>query len=306
MITRRAFIAAAAAAGAAGLAAPRLWAGARVDLGGARLDAVSDGHLVLPADFLYGDAPQDEIGPILQAHGLSASGEVKRDCNLTLLRDGERTVLFDAGSGAGFMPTAGRLFEGLDALGVDPSEVTHVIFTHGHPDHLWGVLDDFGDLAFPEAAHLFPRPEWNRWMAPGALEAAPEARKAFVAGARNRLPEIEDRTELFDPGKEILPGILAVASHGHTAGHTSFEVRSGGESLMIVGDAIANAHVAFRRPDLAYGVDEDPDRAAATRAALLDRLAGEGMPMLGFHFPFPGIGRAERAEGAYRFVPADG
>lgn len=305
MQTRREFFVAAAAA-AAGMGAARVRAAARLALGEMRIDAVSDGALVLPADMLFEDAPREEIAPILARHGVPAQGEIRRDCNLTLMRDGSRTVLFDAGAGRNFMPGAGKLLDALWDMDVDPAAVTHVVFTHGHPDHLWGARDDFGDLTFPEAVHLFPRAEHERWTAEGALEAAPEARKAFVAGARTRLETIAPRLELFEAGAEVLPGVEAVATHGHTAGHVSFALHGGGGSLMIVGDALANAHVAFARPDLPAGMDEDPGLAARTRARLLDRLAGEGTAMLGFHLPFPGLGRVERKGRGYAFAPEEG
>ncbi|MGM0586715.1 MAG: MBL fold metallo-hydrolase [Pseudomonadota bacterium] len=305
MITRRRFIVT-AAAGAAGLsAAGRLWAATGLDLGGGvRIDTVSDGHLVLPREFMFGESPSPEVAAILERHGVEGD-MIERPCNLTLLRDGERTVLFDAGSGPTFMESAGRIAEGLSAIGVDPSDVTDVVFTHGHPDHLWGVQDDFGDLAFPEAAHYFPRPEWDYWMQEGLLDDTPEARKSFVVGAQNRLPEIEDVTELFDAGQEVLPGVMAHATHGHTQGHMSFEIRRGSESVMVVGDALADGHLAFEMPQAPAGADHEPERAAATRAKLLDQLATDQMTLIGFHLAEPGVGRAERKGDAYRFVHAE-
>ncbi len=113
---------------------------------------------------------------------------------------------------------------------------------------------------------------------------------------------LEDRTELFDAGDEVLPGIAAMASFGHTPGHMSFELRNGSATAMIIGDAINNHHVAFARPDWPSGADQDQEVAASTRASLLDRLASEQMLAIGFHLPNGGMGRVERSEGAYRFV----
>ena len=306
MVTRRRFLTT-AAAGVLGLAGVRrVWANTALDLGGVRIDVVSDGHLVLPANFLFEGLPADEVRPILERYGVPAEGEVERPCNLTLLRDGERTILFDAGSGGNFMPSAGKIDEALAALDLDPSEITHVVFTHGHPDHLWGVLDDFGDLMFAEAAHLIGRKERDYWMAPETLETIEEERKAFVVGAQNRLPEIEGVAELFDAGQEILPGVRARETYGHTPGHVSFEIAGGdGRSVLVVGDAIANRHLAFERPDLPSGTDHQPEIAAATRKALLEELAETQMPLIGFHLPYPGIGRAERSGETYVFVPEE-
>ncbi len=301
MLTRRRLIVG-ATAGAAFMATGRLWAATTVAFGGTRIDAVSDGALVLPADFVYGALPAEALA-IVEQHGTTGA-DIRRDCNLTLLRDGERTVLFDAGAGPGFMPSTGELIAALAAIGVDPAEVTHVVFTHGHPDHLWGVLDDFDEPAFVNAAYLIGRKEWDHWMAPGTLDATPEDRKSFVVGAQRRLPAIEDRTGFFDDGAEVLPGIFARATHGHTEGHMSFVIERDGESLMVVGDVLVDPHLAFERPDLPGSTDHDPGMAAATRIALLDQLATDRMPFLGYHLPYPGIGRAERVGDAYRYVPA--
>ncbi len=302
MLTRRRMIVALAGGAGAALWTPgaRLWAATTVEMGGVRIDAVSDGALILPTDYLYGAVPQEARAVLTEA---GISGEtVRRDCNLTLLRDGDRTVLFDAGSGSGFMPSAGDLLDALAALEVAPADVTDVVFTHGHPDHLWGVLDDFDDLTFPEAAHFISRTEWDYWLDPETLDATPEARKAFVAGAQRRLPLIEDRVRFFEDGDEILPGVTARATPGHTAGHTSFLITQGEERLLVVGDALLDDHLAFVYPDISGPSDHDPGLAATTRRALLNDLASSGMPLLGFHLPYPGIGMAERVGDAFRFV----
>lgn len=179
------------------------------------------------------------------------------------------------------------------------------MFTHAHPDHIWGLLDDFGDPQFPEATYMMGRAEWDYWWDPETVDRIGEARQVFAVGAKRRMEVIEDTVEFFEDGTEILPGIAAVASFGHTPGHMSFEIRNGGDAAMVVGDAIGNHHVAFARPDWPSGSDQDPQAAIKTRLRLLDRLASERMQMIGFHLPGGGMGRVERAADAYRFVRSD-
>lgn len=274
---------------------------ASISLGGVDVTTVSDGNLNLPGDFAFGHLPQDELAPILEKHGISRD-EVMPPCNVTLMRDDARTILFDAGSGSGFMPNAGELLDTLEALGVAPEEITHVVFTHAHPDHLWGVLDDFDDPLFSEAEYLMGQTEWDYWMNPNTVDTIGESRAAFAVGAQRRMEVIADRVSFFTDGQEVLPGVMAHASFGHTPGHMSFEIRSGGDAVMVVGDAIGNAHVAFERPDWPSGSDQDQETGAATRQRLLDMLAADQMKMIGFHLPGGGIGRVERSDGAYRFV----
>ena len=275
---------------------------AEISLGSATITTVSDGTLTLPGSFIFEPMPKDELAPILSEHGVSAE-QLTPECNLALYRDGTNTVLFDVGSGPDFMPTAGSVLESLDAAGLAPEDITHVVFTHAHPDHIWGLIDDFDEPVFYEAAYLMGRGEWDYWWNPETVDTIGDARAAFAVGAKRRMDFIEDSVEFFDAGDEILPGIAAVASHGHTPGHMSFEVRSGNENAMIVGDAIGNHHVAFARPEWPSGSDQDAETAIVSRQMLLDRLASEQSRLVGFHLPGGGIGRAEKSGDGYRFVP---
>ena len=130
-----------------------------------------------------------------------------------------------------------------------------------------------------------------------------DARAAFAVGAKRRMEAIEDSVVLFDDGDEILSGIAALASYGHTPGHMSFELRSGNSAALVVGDAIGNHHLAFDRPDWQAGADQDGATAVASRRMLFDRLTTEDLALVGFHLPKGGIGRAEVSGDGYRFVP---
>jgi glyoxylase-like metal-dependent hydrolase (beta-lactamase superfamily II) len=273
---------------------------ADLQIGTGLLTTVSDGSLVLPGSFIFEPMPKDELAPILTEYSLS-SERLTPECNLALYREGERTVLFDVGSGPDFMPTAGTIVESLDALGLAPEDVTHVLFTHAHPDHIWGLLDEFDEPLFHEATYMMGRAEWDYWWDPDTVNTIGDARAAFAVGAKRRMEAIEDAVELFDDGDEVLPGIAALATPGHTPGHMAFEIRHGNTAALVAGDAIGNHHVAFRKPDWHSGSDQIPDQAAATRTMLFDRLTAEDLSLIGFHLPSGGMGRAVRHDGAYRF-----
>ncbi|MDF1620630.1 MBL fold metallo-hydrolase [Pseudothioclava nitratireducens] len=297
--TRRTFMRTALATGIAGALPLRGFAAQTMTLGGATLETVSDGNLVLPMNFVT-----DHEGALEKMASLGVTGDqVTPPCNVTLYRDGTNTVLFDVGAGPDFMPTAGKLLDTLDAMGVSPDEITHVVFTHGHPDHLWGVLDDFDDPLFANATHMMGKDEFDYWINPETVNTIDEGRQSFAAGALRRLQAMEDQIETFGADQEILPGIKSHASYGHTPGHMAFELRQGNDAVMIVGDAIGNHHLAFAAPDWVSGSDQNPDLGIETRMALLAYLADQQMPMVGFHLPEGGIGRVERADGVFRFVP---
>ena len=274
----------------------------RQDWAGGELILLSDGHLQLPQSSLYPESvDQTAMDQLLQSNGITP-GVQQPDCNITLWQHEARSVLFDVGAGSQFMPSAGELVNSLDEAGIDPADITDVVFTHAHPDHLWGLLDDFDDLLFPDAQYHMHEREWNYWLADDTLGKTPEARKSFVAGAQNRLPLIQDNIRLFQWGEELLPGIEAVDTHGHTPGHTSFMLHDGSDSLMVVGDALLNAVISFQQPSWASGADQNPDEGVATRLKLLDRLASEQTRIVGFHLPQPGLGTVERSGQYYRFA----
>jgi glyoxylase-like metal-dependent hydrolase (beta-lactamase superfamily II) len=282
------------------------WASNQLEFGTMQLQTFSDGFLTLPGDLIFGSMPKDELVPILTRHGLTLGEPRHSVLNVTLLRDGDNLILFDTGSGPAFQQSAGELGAALEAAGIAPEDVTHVIFTHAHPDHIWGVLDDFDDPYFYEAQHMMGRIEWDYWFNPETVNTISEGRSFMAVGAKRRMETIEDAISQFDDGEEILPGILARATYGHTPGHMSFELRSGSESVMILGDAITTPHVGFERPGWESGSDQDPITAAATRVRLLDQLADEQMAFVGYHLPDGGIGRAERNGDTFRFVAHGG
>ena len=301
MITRRKLIQSVPAGLVAATLPLPVWSATTMSLGSMQIDVLSDGNLVLPGSTNVDDLHADELSKIMQKYDISSEQRTP-DCNVTLIRDGERVILIDVGSGPEFMASAGRLQDALAAIDVDPYDVTHVVFTHAHPDHLWGLLDDFEDPAFPNATYLIGKSEWDYWIDPETVNTIGEARTTFAVGARRRLALIEDNITFFKDGEEILPGIAARATFGHTPGHMAFHIAQGSNNLMVLGDCVGNHHVAFERPEWRAGSDQDGDLGAATRVALLDQLASEHMSIIGYHMPYPGIGRAEKHGDGFIFV----
>lgn len=275
--------------------------GAQLTLGEMRIETLSDGHLILPRSVLFADLEPRDVAQILLEQGIGA-GPVEPPINVTLMRDGTRVVLFDTGAGPSFQASAGALSQAMERVGVAPEEVTHVVFTHCHPDHLWGVLDDFDDPLFPQAEYLMGQVEWDYWFAPQTATTIGDERVTMAVGAHRRLAVIEDRIGRFHDGEEILPGVAAHATFGHTPGHMSFELRGGNESVLIGGDAIGNHHVSFAEPSWPIGTDQDAPAAAATRVRLLDLLSHEQMRLIGYHLPNGGLGRVERRGGHFKFI----
>jgi len=305
-ITRRQFLSGSVGCAALGaqLFSSQSAAGIKTAFGSSELILLSDGNLSLPSGLILPDAiDQGEKEAFLEANNLNVS-HFEPDCNLALWRTNDRLVLFDVGAGSNFMPSAGQLLSDFESLEIDPADVTDVVFTHAHPDHLWGLLDDFDELAFPEAAYYMNKIEWRYWQDDNTFDQLPDERKSFAVGAKNRFAYLEDQINLFGYGDEVLPGIEAVDTHGHTPGHTSFALHQGANSILVLGDALTHPIISFQKANWPSGSDQDPQAGTATRLALLDRLAQDKMQIVGFHLPHPGLGSVERDGSLYRYVGA--
>ncbi len=261
---------------------------------------VSDGHLVLPIGVFAPDAPPEALKALFTAAGVTGN-EVQGPANVTLIKSGADLIMFDNGSGTEFQPTAGKLIENLKLAGIDPASITKVVFTHAHPDHIWATVGAGSVLNFPNAAYYCAAAEWDFWMGKDILTQMPKEMHPFVLGAQKHLNGAKDRVTMVKPGDDIVSGIRVLDTFGHTPGHVSFEVAGDG-GLIIVGDAIGLPFIYFPHPEWSFAFDAIHDLAVANRKKLLDRAATDKIKMLGYHWPYPGIGHAEKKDGAYQYV----
>ncbi|NJC41481.1 glyoxylase-like metal-dependent hydrolase (beta-lactamase superfamily II) [Brevundimonas alba] len=254
--------------------------------------ALKDGEMAFPATNREMSPWSDtaEVSALLTASG-QADGQIHLSIQPLLVRDGERVVLIDTGAG-GQMGTEGKLLASLRAAGVEPGQVTDVLISHAHGDHVGGLAGKDGALTFPNAVVRMSAAEWEFAKA-GAAEA----------GAAPLLAAITPRVQTFAPGAQVTPSIKAVPLAGHTPGHSGYEIVSGTERLLYIGDAMHSSLVSVQRPELVNGWDSDGAPGVTTRQGLLNRGASESLRVYGVHFPFPGVGRFQRRDDGFVWVP---
>ena len=265
------------------------------------LSVVSDGTFTLPVASLSRGREVKDIRDALTRAGQPIN-EARTYLNISVLKRGDDVILFDCGAGQNFVPGAGHLMEALSAAQIKPEQVKHVLFTHAHPDHLWGALDDFNAPAFPNAQFHLSQSEYDFWHSKDIWAQLPEDRQSFAAGAQRILKELTPVLKLFKPGAEIVSGILSTPTPGHTPGHVSYEVKVGSEIVTVIGDALTHPILSFEYPDWAGGFDHDGTRAGTTRKSLLDQLAAGKRKLIAYHLPNQGQGRVEKVGAGYRFV----
>ncbi|NRP12248.1 N-acyl homoserine lactonase [Aliiroseovarius sp. xm-m-379] len=272
-------------------------------LGQARITIVSDGFFTLPFGGQAMNAPQEERRAFLAEHLIDPEMGYSHT-NHMYIELGEAKVLVDVGSGNRWFDTTGRLMGNLEAAGIDPFAITHVAITHAHPDHIWGIRDDFDEPILPDAEYVIGEAERAHWLQDGLVNRVAPEDQQFVLGAVNSINAEGLEWTLARHDQEIAPGIRMIDSPGHTPGHMSVMVESEGQQLLALGDCMTHAVLNFAHPEWFSGRDADGAQTGATRKRLLDMAATDRIAVLGYHFPFPGVGHVARDGDAYRFVPA--
>ncbi|APX26165.1 MULTISPECIES: MBL fold metallo-hydrolase [Salipiger] len=276
----------------------------RFGIGDIEATIISDGLLNLgSANDQFPNAPQDDIARIMKEEFLPAD-PMMLEQNCLVLNIANRVVLFDSGIGSDqtFGDKAGRMLRNLQAAGIEPGQVDDVVLTHAHCDHCWGLVADDGALNFPNATVHISQVDFDYWTDEANL-SGPGFIPFFVAGARKNLLPYRDRLSFVADGKEVMPGVTAISTPGHTPGHISYVIASGGQTFLNVGDVVHHYALLFENPGWRFAFDSDPGMAAETRLKLFDMAASEEMPMIGYHFPFPGLGNIRREGSAYAYVP---
>ncbi len=252
-------------------------------------------------DLVFGTSPPEDIQAALDAGGYNRGNVIRQD-TFVLVQTGNEAVLIDTGFGAAL---GGALMSNLEGAGIEPGDIDVVITTHGHPDHIGGNVDESGAPTFPNARYVMAEEEWNFWADTALVERAyPNAAisEGVLAFVNAQMLPLADRYDLIGFDEEIVPGMISIATPGHTPGHMSVLVQSNGESLWIGGD-FAGHPVGMRNPSFAGVADAVPEQVEATRRRMFQRLAQGGLAHFGHFDPFPGLGHVSADGNAWLWEP---
>ena len=228
--------------------------------------------------------------------------------NPVVINTGTQLVAIDPGTGeatfAASKGATGQFQSNLKAAGIDRNSIDIVLISHFHGDHINGILGADGKLAFPNAEVMVPAVEWKYFMDDGEMSRAPAGRMQDVfKNARRVFDAIGRKVTQYEAGKDVISGIAAVATPGHTPGHVSHIVASGNAKVYVQADVTHVPYLFARNPGWHAFYDQDGPLAEATRRKVYDMLAAERMPVQGFHYPFPSLAHVERTATGYREVP---
>lgn len=273
----------------------------RFKVGGFQVVVVKDGARPSgnPQETFGTNQSAEAVGTLLNDNFLPADKFVN-SFSPTLVDTGSEVILFDTGLGkAARAQGGGRLIEGLAAAGYMPEDISIVVITHMHGDHIGGIMED-GKPAFPKARYVAGETEYNFWS--DAARAGTPAEGNHKAVLANVKPHAEKMTFLKDGG-DVVSGITAMSAPGHTPGHLIFNIESEGKRLVLTADTANHYILSLERPEWEVRFDMDKAQAAATRKKVYDMIATDKIAFLGYHMPFPAVGFVERQETGYRFVP---
>ena len=279
---------------------PKFW---RFKFGAFEFTTIADSEAFIdgPYPIIGKNAAEDEVRQLMRDN-LVQEQRYQPGFSPTVINTGKELVLFDTGNGAtGFVPrpNGGWLAAQLGPAGFKAEDIDVVVLTHGHPDHIAGIIEG-GKPLFPNARYVIAATEYDYWAPEGKHTGELEK---LAAVFRANTKQVADRFKFLKPGDDVVSGIRSIEAHGHTPGHLAFMIETQGRQILFWGDC-AHHHVAsLAHPEWHCVFDIDNEAAVTTRKRIYDMAATDRLPVIGYHMPFPSVGYVERTTpGSYRWT----
>ena len=284
-------------------------------IGEVELFALSDGGLNYPTAMILGNVPSKASA---QYH--LPEKQIFIPYTILLVKKDDRLILIDVGAGDLGNPGDG-IFPGLDhttsrtnlvlpslkAAGINPEDIEMILITHAHPDHIGGMFDAEGNLAFHNARYYVAQKEWEYWLSadPNTVEA--EALRhhleLLVREAKRAFRAIQDQVTVVHGGEEVLPGVRFEPAYGHTPGHAMVSISAGGERVYNISDVVVDP-LFVDHPEWAPAIDMDAGQADTARRRFFAQAAREKALVFAHHLgPFPNLGRLVEKGKAWQWQP---
>lgn len=275
----------------------------RMPVGEAEVIAISDGTIPLNLHSLLHEAKPGELDKLLHQNFLDSV--VETSVTAFVVKTAGQLILIDAGCGSFFGPSLGRLQQNLQAAGIQPEDITVVLPTHLHADHIGGLVKD-GKMAFPNATVYLSQPEADFWLTAGNKQTANKRAQPFFDAALAAIAPYQQagKVKTFQPGGQLFPGLSSAPSFGHTPGECFYILESKGQKLIFWGDIIHAGAVQFANPGITIDFDVDLAAAKATRKKEFEQAAAGGYWIAAPHLSFPGIGHLKASCNQYQWLPA--
>lgn len=275
---------------------------AKFKLGDIEVIQVFDGVNTRPIDDKFvKNASVDQLKAALKKGGNASDASFDIPFTVTFIRTKGKTYMFDSSTGGQLAPTAGLMMKrNMYAAGIDSSKLAGIIVTHFHPDHISGMISQAtNSRVFGDTEIIVPGPELAFWNDPTKV---PEAAKALGARVQATLGKWKNVRQVKD-GDEVVPGVRALSTHGHTAGHTSYIVSSGRKQMLVGGDITNVMAVNLANPGWHVVFDADAAMAETNRRKAFDRAVADKMIVTGYHWGMPGAGTIKKDGAGYALVP---
>jgi glyoxylase-like metal-dependent hydrolase (beta-lactamase superfamily II) len=272
-------------------------------VGDMTVSVISDGYLMGALNVLSNIGEDHAQRMIVDAFGPDEGR--KTAVNTFLIYSGGRVALVDTGCGTYMADTGGKLLQNLEAAGVKPTDIDTVLLTHMHPDHSAGLSDrNTWTPFFPNAELVFHENELKHWEDDGLMAKGTDREKnLFFQCTREQVAPYKKQMRTFKDGEEVFPGVVAMTAHGHTPGHSMYNVQSSDEQLLIWGDIMHVPDIQGPRPDVSVAMDTDMLQAAVSRQRVCDMASSDRMLVAGMHLHFPSCSHVVREGSGFRVIP---